>query len=81
MADKNNRLCKDPDLAYTGPGDALRHKGAEAARVWDAGMLQEMDSKFQAAMTSAITSGAESAATSASAHFGTRCPVANYSRP
>jgi hypothetical protein len=81
MADKNNRAYKDPDLAYTGPGHALSTKELKRQGMWDAGMLQEMDLKFQAAMTSAITSGAESAPTAPSTCYGTRCPVANYSRP
>jgi hypothetical protein len=79
MADKNNSAYKDPDLAYA--GYALSVKELKRQGMWDRIALQEMDSKFQAAMTSAITSGAESTPTTPSTCYGTRCPVANYSRP
>jgi hypothetical protein len=79
MAEKNNRLSKDPDLAYA--GYALSVKELKRQRMWDRIAMQEMDSKFQAAMMSAITSGAESAPTTPSTCYGTRCPIANYSRP
>ena len=81
MADKNNSAYKDPDLAYAGPGQALSTKELKRIGQWDATALEQMDLKFQAAMTSAITSGAESAPTSASACFGTRAPIAGYQRP
>ena len=77
---KNNRAYKDPDLIYAGAGYALSGKELKRIGQWDATALAEMDSKFQAAMTSAITSGAEHCATSPSTHFGTRCPVAGYAR-
>jgi hypothetical protein len=61
-----------------GTGPCAEHKELKRQGMWDAGMLQEMDLKFQAAMTSAITSGAESAPTAPSTCYGKRCPVANY---
>ena len=81
MADKNNSAYKDPDLAYAGPGQALSTKELKRIGQWDATALEQMDSKFQAAMTSAITSGAESAPTTPSTCYGTRCPVVGYLRP
>ena len=42
---------------------------------------QEMDAQFRLAMSAAIESGAEHCATEPSTHFGTRAPIANYSRP
>jgi hypothetical protein len=68
-------------LAYTGPGQALSQKELRRVGQWDAITLEQMDSKFQTAMTSAIMSGAENAPTAPSTCYGTRCPVANYSRP
>ena len=78
---RRNRLFKDPDLAYTGPGQALSTKELKRIGQWDATALAEMNSKFQAAMTSAITSGAESAPTTPSTCYGTKMPVAAYERP
>lgn len=79
MAEKNKRAYKDPDLTYAGP--VLSPKELNRVGAWDSIELQKMGSKFQTAMTAAITSGVESAPTMPSTCYGTRCPVANYSRP
>jgi hypothetical protein len=48
MSEKNNRLFRDPEQAYA--GYALSVKELKRTGQWDATVLEEMDSKFQAAI-------------------------------
>jgi hypothetical protein len=77
MAEKNNRLFRDPDsLAAQQPSQA------ELNRIgyWTTFDREAMDDRFRLAMTTALESGLERCATEPSTHFGTRAPIANYQR-
>jgi hypothetical protein len=74
MAERNNRLFRDPNRPYPGAG-ALTARDLRSG-LWNAITMTKMDDKFCKTMTAAITLGAESAPTSASTHFGTRAPSA-----
>jgi hypothetical protein len=78
MADRNNRLFRDPDKVYT----SKQPSPAEFNRIgyWTAVDREEMDAQFRLALTAAIECGAEHCTTSPSTHFGTRAPVTGYQR-
>ena len=72
------RQVRDPDtLAAVPPSQA------ELTRVgyWNTFDRLEMDAAFRLAVSGAVEAGLEHCATEPSTHFGTRAPIANYSRP
>ena len=75
---RNSRQFRDPDSLV-----AQQPSQAELNRVgyWTEIDRLEMDAQFRLAMSAAIEAGAEHCATEPSTHFGTRAPIANYSRP
>jgi hypothetical protein len=79
MADKSNRLFRDPDKIHTSKPPSQ----AELNRIgfWTAVDREAMDAQFRLAMTTAIECGAEHCATEPSTHPGTKCPVVGYQRP
>ena len=80
MADKSNRLYRDPDRDTVSKWCEPSPKDGRDG-YWTSIDRQEMDAQFRLAMSAAIEAGAEHCATEPSTHFGTRAPVANYSRP
>ena len=80
MADKNNRLFRDPDRDTVNKWCEPSPKDGRDG-FWTQYDRQEMDAQFRLAMTAAIECGAEHCATEPSTHFGTRAPVAGYERP
>jgi hypothetical protein len=78
MADKNNRLFRDPDKVYT----SKQPSQAELNRIgyWTTFDREAMDAQFRLALSTAIECGAEHCVTGISTHPGTKCPVVGYQR-
>ena len=72
------RTYRNPDELYTG-ADRLTAADLRAG-YWSELTRIGMDARFQEAMTSAIASGAEQAATGTSTHYGTKLPRVGYER-
>ncbi len=77
MADKNNRLYRDPERSNLGNPSQI---DINRIGYWTTFDREAMDAQFRLAMTTAIECGAEHCATEPSTHFGTRAPVAGYQR-
>jgi hypothetical protein len=80
MADKNNRLYRDPERSNLGKWCNPSQTEINRIGYWTEIDRQEMDAQFRLAMSAAIEAGAEVCATSPSTHFGTRAPIAGHQR-